>query len=141
MAISDQFLFELNPTFHHRTERIFTDDADSSVYILDRIYLNPDAVRARALELPFNCRGPFPGLRTLPVDCLHIRKALEELIDDPITFWPVFYDTGAFQVTCDDDSNKLFVHADSTWIALVYLSPNPPPRSGTSFTGIEPLVR
>ena len=109
-----------------------------SIIVLDDFYNNPDDVRKYALSLPFNVYGNYPGGRTSN----QINDSAKNLIQHVL--YPVagrvvnWLDddsgyTGAFQVCLQHETT--WIHQDdyNNWAGVLYLSPNPPLNTGTSF--------
>ena len=101
--------------------------------VVDNFYDNPDQVREYALIQDYDSYGNYPGVRTGPLperDSTALKHKLEAILNTRITFWPDMSNT-AFQYTVESDTT--WIHRDDTdYAALIYLSPNPPPLSGTS---------
>ena len=111
----------------------------ATLIVLDDFYPDPYAIRAYALAQEFEVKGNYPGTRTgyqLETDPSmglfgNIKKRFEEILGKPITYWPDGYNS-AFQSAVESD--KSWLHRDKTeWSGIVFLSPNPPPDSGTKF--------
>jgi hypothetical protein len=101
------------------------------LFIVENFYSDPHAVRKVALRSDFAVEGNYPGLRTRPALELWIREAIQEVVGEPITNWPLERDNGSFQYALC--GHRTAVHADPGWVGLIYLTPNPAPRSGTLF--------
>ena len=101
------------------------------LYIIDEFYSDPYAVRNIALQSNFALAGNYPGRRTAPIVDSWVPDTLERILGQPITQWPVERDNGAFQLTFL--GHHTAVHADPGWVGLIYLTPDPPPMSGTVF--------
>ena len=104
------------------------------ISIIDNFYTNVDEVRAFALDQSFNVKGTFPGMRTAPQEKTrsnYLKKFFEEnVVKEKINYWPVEYNT-AYQFTTMKD--KTWIHHDeTTWAAVVYLTPEAPIESGTA---------
>jgi len=104
------------------------------VVAVDNFYSDPDAVRAIALAQNYNEDLRFyKGLRSdqrflWP----HLREEFGRLLGTPVTEWLGHNANGCFQQTSHSD--PLVWHHDSqSYAAAVYLTPDAPPSSGTSF--------
>lgn len=103
--------------------------------IIDNFYTNPDDIRKWALQMPFFVRGSFPGLRTPSVaDPLftNLKGHFERLLDKKITYWPTDYNT-SFQYTLGNHHSWVHHDGGTEYAAVVYLTPDAPPESGTCF--------
>ena len=104
------------------------------VLIVDNFFHDPDEVRAVALAQRYRedlrfYKGKRSELRYL-WPCL--REEFSRLLNKPITKWLEYGTNGVFQQTSHDD--PLVWHHDSQmWAAAVYLTPDAPASSGTSF--------
>lgn len=113
--------------------------------IVDDFYQNVDDVREFALSQDFSVKGNYPGNRTKSFATEGLREYLNNLIRPvagEITFWSDDEYNGAYQYTTQRD--RSWIHADSntTWAALVYLTPDAPISGGTGLfrhkqTGLE----
>lgn len=110
-----------------------------SIIVLDDFYYVPDKVREYALSLPFDVRGNYPGSRTTNQINNDTKTAIQDIL------WPVAGNvtnwldqdgegyTGSFQVCKENE--KTWIHQDdfNNWAGVLYLSPDAPLNSGTSF--------
>ena len=113
--------------------------------IVDDFYQNVDDVREFALSQDFSVKGNYPGNRTKSFATEGLREYLNNLIRPvagEITFWSDDEYNGAYQYTTQYE--RSWIHADSntTWAALVYLTPDAPISGGTGLfrhkqTGLE----
>jgi len=106
----------------------------TTLLVFDNVYRDPYGVRASALTLDYNVTGNFPGWRTAtpPHLSLEVERLIQGAMGDDVTVYPATAYHGAFQYTLKD--HQSWVHADRTaWGGVLYLSPNPPPHSGTRF--------
>lgn len=112
-----------------------------TVIIIDNFYDNPDKIREFALSQKFETKGNYPGLRTVPFATEDDKKKLESILQRNITYWPQDNYNGSFQIVTKND--RSWIHRDNTdYSMLVFLTPNPPPQSGTILykhkpTGLE----
>jgi hypothetical protein len=106
---------------------------NQSLLVVDDFYQDPLDVRQYSLSSEFNVRGNYPGLRTRPFLNDSIRATIQRLVRAPISYWPEDEYNGAFQYATARE--RTWIHADQTtnYAGVVYLTPAPPPRSGTSF--------
>ena len=113
--------------------------------IVDDFYQNVDDVREFALSQDFSVKGNYPGNRTKSFATEGLREYLNNLIRPvagEITFWSDDGYNGAYQYTTQYE--RSWIHADSntSWAALVYLTPDAPISGGTGLfrhkrTGLE----
>lgn len=94
------------------------------IRIVDRVWTNPDEIRAWALAMPFARSGNYPGARTAPLEgsaSAMMRSMLENALDQSITYWPGEENT-TFQLCLD--GSRTWVHHDATdWAAVLFLTP------------------
>jgi hypothetical protein len=107
--------------------------ATPAVLAIDDFYTDPMAVRELALTLGFNNSQYHKGKRT---EFKHIidgtREKIEQLLGKKIRDWSSQPHNGVFQYCTSAD--PIVYHYDSQkYAAVVFLTPNPPPESGTSF--------
>jgi len=101
-----------------------------TIMVYDNFLDNPDAVRNFALQQEFNVKGNYPGLRTKSFATELHKQYFEKILNKKITFWPDTYN-GSFQ--CIYLPATTWWHRDRTdYSAMIYLSPEPIPNSGTS---------
>ena len=111
--------------FHERTP---------DVIVVDDFLRDPDEVRALALTQEYGTDLRFfKGLRTRERFLWpHLREEFGRLLGKPVTEWLGHRANGVFQQTSQDD--PLVWHHDSQgYAAAIYLTPDAPPGSGTSF--------
>lgn len=104
-----------------------------AVLAIDGFYTNPKAVRELALGLDFNPSGHHKGKRTVEkyiVEGTH--EKIEQILGKKIHNWSSQPYNGVFQYCTPAD--PIVYHYDSQrYAGVVFLTPNPPPKSGTSF--------
>ena len=113
--------------------------------IIDDFYQNVDEVRDFALNQDFSVTGNYPGNRTKSFANDNLKDYMNDLIRPfagDITFWSDNEYNGAYQYTTQYE--RSWIHADSntSWAALVYLTPDAPISGGTGLfrhkrTGLE----
>ena len=111
--------------FHERTP---------GVIVVDDFLRDPDEVRALALAQDYDADLRFyKGLRTHERFLWpHLREEFGRLLGRPVTEWLGHGANGVFQQTSHQD--PLVWHHDSQgYAAAIYLTPDAPPGSGTSF--------
>ena len=119
------------------------------LFVVDDFYENPDLVREYALQQEFNGDLRFyKGKRTFGRHSTpQIKQRFEQIMGEKITRWDTPSEefggsmNGVFQYCTPED--LLVYHYDSQkWAAMIFLTPNAPPNTGTSFyrhkeTGIK----
>lgn len=100
--------------------------------VIDNFYDNPDEIRKIAMDQTFKSSGLHKGKRTESRLILDgTKEALENILNRRITDWNQLFN-GVFQYCTAQDS--LVYHADAqTYAAVVFLTPDAPPETGTSF--------
>jgi hypothetical protein len=108
-------------------------NSSPSIAVIDNFYSNPNEVRELALSLTFNSSAGHKGKRT---EVKYIvdgtRNKIEELLGKKILNWSNQPCNGVFQYCTSSD--PIVYHYDSQlYAAVVFLTPNAPPETGTSF--------
>jgi len=111
--------------FHQRTAHLI---------VVDDFFRHPDEVRAVALAQEYDSDLRFfKGLRTYERFLWpHLREEFGRLIGRPVTEWLGYPANGIFQKTSPDDP-LVWHHDDQQFAGAVYLTPDAPPTTGTSF--------
>jgi hypothetical protein len=100
-----------------------------SLIVIDNFLEDPHKEREFALSQDFKVVGNFPGYRTESFATDQDKLAFETIMNKNITFWPAQYN-GSYQYCTKD--YRSWIHRDrTTSSAILYLTPNPPPNSGT----------
>lgn len=104
-----------------------------AVLAVDGFYTNPMAVRELALGLDFNPSGYHKGKRTVNKYIVEgTREKIEQMLGKKIHNWSSQPYNGVFQYCTPAD--PIVYHYDSQrYAGVVFLTPNAPPESGTSF--------
>jgi len=99
--------------------------------IVDNFLDKPDLVRNSVLSLPFEATGPYPGFRSDRADKdyeAYVQSKFEKILNCKIKEF--VQDSFRFQLCMDNVES--WVHKDETdFAAVLYLTPNAPPQSGT----------
>lgn len=100
--------------------------------VVDNFYDNPDEIRRIAMEQEFEPSGYHKGKRTSTRLILDgTKEALERIIGRRIIDWNQAFN-GVFQHCNAQD--PIVYHADvQSYAAMVFLTPDAPPESGTTF--------
>ena len=105
-----------------------------NVIIVDDFYSNPSEVREAALLAEYSKRGGgnYPGLRSEPYINDDVKNYISDLLGQKISNWHEEL-SGSFQICIANE--RSWIHSDysSQWAAVLYLSPDTPMGSGTSF--------
>lgn len=118
---------------HINSDQFKVTSPDKKVFVCENFYDDPYAVRDFALEQWYHDDEGFLGYRTRKQYYFdNTKEKFEKVLGMKITEWEGHTMNGRFQ------SNKagtpLVYHCDEqTWAACVYLTPNAPVASGTSF--------
>jgi len=102
--------------------------------VVDDFFRDPDEVRSLALAQEFRSDlRYFKGLRSdTRFPWPHLREEFGRLLGRPVTEWLEHAANGCFQQTSDRDP-LVWHHDGQSYAAAVYLMPDAPPSSGTSF--------
>lgn len=104
------------------------------LFVIDDFYDDPDYVRNAALALEYTedlryYKG-FRSDRQLIAD--GTREAFEKIIGQPIVNFNEYHShCGKFQYTTAKDP-QVYHFDQQKWAAMIYLTPNAPPQSGTN---------
>ena len=103
------------------------------IFVVDDFYENPMEVRNFALQQYYFDDEGYLGMRTRKQFFFEgVKERFEEIIGQKITSWQDQGMNGRFQ-TCTSGTPLTYHCDDQKWAAMVYLTPNAPPSSGTSF--------
>jgi len=113
------------------------------IYVVDNFYPNPGSIRRKALDLTYSEPEGLVGWRTRAYHPTDVRRLIERKFKVRIKYWEV--DLSAIEC-CNGvffsayskgtRAETVGVHYDEpvSWVMLlVYLTPDAPPDSGTSF--------
>jgi glycosyltransferase involved in cell wall biosynthesis len=103
------------------------------LFVIDNFYINPDEIRNFALtkvEYKQDLNW-YKGYRsTTSYHPPGIVNAFEKVINQPIKSFPIGTVNGCFQIMVASDT-QVYHYDEQQWAAMIYLSPNAPPESGT----------
>lgn len=110
-------------------------NSQSTSWIVDNFYENPDAVREFALQQDYLEGGigrGFIGRRTHQQFLFPgLKERFEEIMGKKITKWEEYGMNGRFQISWSGE--PLVYHCDSQkWGGMLYLTPNAPYQCGTT---------
>jgi hypothetical protein len=130
-------LLQQNAMFLEQKIPVKNQPPRQEIIIIDNFYEDPMKVREDALNLEYDVKGNYPGVRTKPVFYGDMRKKFEDIIGRSIKYWPTDSYNGSFQYTTENMNS--WIHRDLTeWSAIVYLSPVAPKNGGTKFYSYKP---
>lgn len=104
-----------------------------SLVVIDDFYTDPIKVRELALSLDYSPSGYHKGKRTAVKYIIDgTREKIEQVLGKKIHNWSSQPYNGVFQYCTPED--PVVYHYDSQrYAAVVFLTPNAPPETGTSF--------
>jgi hypothetical protein len=111
---------------------MFNSSKEKALIVVDNFYKNPDTIRAFAYQKEFKHNNTsYKGMRTSETFLFEgLKEEFESLIQEKITLWEEHQFNGCFQVTSAE--NQQVYHCDENhWAGVIYLTPDPPPESGT----------
>jgi hypothetical protein len=100
--------------------------------IVDNFYADPYAMRDYALQQEYFDDPGYIGRRTRTQHLFPgLKETFESIIGERISEWETYGMNGRFQHNYAGE--KLVYHCDQQkWAAMIYLTPNAPPQTGTS---------
>lgn len=134
-------------TTEHRRALLLQDQKIRSpscgLIVIDNFYSNPHETREFALSNEFKVRGNYPGQRTVSYATPEIKEIIQSYVmpfGGKITEFPIPKEhedsniyNGSFQYTTSRDRSWVHIDGYNNWAGVVYLTPNAPLSSGTSF--------
>jgi hypothetical protein len=104
------------------------------ILAVDNFFADPDEIRAIALAQEYREDSNFyKGSRSKQRFLWpHMREEVGRLLGTPVTEWLSHGANGVFQQTSHQDP-LVWHHDTQSYAAAVYLTPDAPPQSGTSF--------
>jgi len=124
---------------------IQTRTPSCNLIVIDNFYNNPYDTRKYILTQDFIVRGNYPGQRTISYANDHLKNIIQDyvqpfggkIIDFPIpkednSDAHLIYN-GSFQFTTSRDRSWVHIDGYNNWAGVLYLTPNAPLSSGTSF--------
>ncbi|MFK0017396.1 DUF6445 family protein [Streptomyces sp. NPDC091027] len=109
-----------------------------AVIVVDNFYVNPGAVRARALQSHYADISPtdYPGFGSrMTIDAPSLRRRFAELVGGELNVDTERFTWGGFRFITEESGRGSKVHADTAvdWAGMVYLTPDAPASAGTGF--------
>lgn len=122
--------------FRFNSKKLNTNisNLEKSYVVVDNFYQDPDSVREFALTLDFQFHpGYHKGKRTEKTYLFPgLKESFEKILGKKIADFSRYGTNGCFQYCIGGD--QLVYHYDTqTYAGLIYLTPNAPPQTGTSF--------
>lgn len=134
---------------HKRYKKLLDDirtrNPSCGLIIIDDFYTNAYDTRNFVLTQDFLVRGNYPGQRTISYANNNLKDIIQEyvqpfggkIIDFPIpkedcSDSEVIYN-GSFQYTTSRDRSWIHIDGHNNWAGVLYLTPNAPVTSGTTF--------
>lgn len=116
-----------------------------SIIVVDNFYNNALDVRKYILTQEFSLKGDYPGQRTISYATEDLKNIIQKYIEPfagKITDFPIpksdssdaatIYN-GAFQYTIASDRSKIHTDKLNNWAGIIFLTPDAPLSSGTTF--------
>jgi hypothetical protein len=113
--------------------------------VIDNFYNNPYETREYIMKQPFSVKGNYPGQRTISYANQELKEIIQKYIEPfggKITQFPIpkndgsdadkIYN-GSFQFTTSRDRSWVHIDGYNNWAGVLYLTPDAPLTSGTSF--------
>jgi hypothetical protein len=113
--------------------------------VIDNFYNNALETRNYILTQEFSVRGNYPGQRTISYANEHLKEIIQKYVEPfggKITEFPIPKEdgsnaskiyNGSFQYTTSRDRSWVHIDGYNNWAGVLYLTPNAPLSSGTSF--------
>ncbi len=124
---------------------IQTRNPSCGLIIIDNFYTNAYETRNYILNQEFSVRGNYPGQRTISYANNHLKEIIQKYVEPfggNITDFPIPKEdgsdssniyNGSFQYTTSRDRSWVHIDGYNNWAGVLYLTPNAPLSSGTSF--------
>jgi hypothetical protein len=124
---------------------IKTRNPSCGLIIIDNFYNNALDTRNYILTQEFSVRGNYPGQRTISYANEHLKETIQTFVEPfggKITDFPIPNEdgsnasniyNGSFQYTTSRDRSWVHIDGNNNWAGVLYLTPNAPLTSGTSF--------
>ena len=124
---------------------IKTRNPSCGLIIIDNFYNNALDTRNYILTQEFLVRGNYPGQRTISYANEHLKETIQKYVEPfggKITDFPIPNEdglnaskiyNGSFQYTTSRDRSWVHIDGYNNWAGVLYLTPEAPLSSGTSF--------
>ena len=113
--------------------------------VIDNFYNNPYETREYILTQDFSVKGNYPGQRTISFANNHLKEIIQNYIEPfggKITQFSIPKEdnsdaagiyNGSFQFTSSRDRSWIHIDGYNNWAGVLFLTPDAPLTSGTSF--------
>jgi hypothetical protein len=124
---------------------IKTRNPSCGLIVIDNFYNNAFETRNYILTQEFLVRGNYPGQRTISFANEHLKETIQTYVEPfggKITEFPIPNEdgsnaskiyNGSFQYTTSRDRSWVHIDGNNNWAGVLYLTPEAPLSSGTSF--------
>ena len=123
---------------------IITRNPSCGLIVIDNFYNNALDTRNYILTQEFSVRGNYPGQRTISYANEHLKETIQKYVEPfggKITDFPIPNEdgsnasiyNGSFQYTTSRDRSWIHIDGHNNWAGVLYLTPDAPLSSGTSF--------
>jgi hypothetical protein len=123
---------------------IITRNPSCGLIVIDNFYCNALDTRNYILTQEFSVRGNYPGQRTISYANEHLKETIQKYVEPfggKITDFPIpnqddsndLIYNGSFQYTTSRDRSWVHIDGFNNWAGVLYLTPDAPLSSGTSF--------
>jgi hypothetical protein len=113
------------------------DNSETKVVVVDNFYDDPFSIRNFALQQTFVPHTYHPGNRTKSLVDDYLQQRIQSFLPKSagkIVFFKSVMNNCSFQINLANEES--WIHSDNTtsnWAGVVYLTPDAPLKSGTSF--------
>ena len=126
-------------------EDIKNRNPSCGLIVIDNFYNNPYDVREFILTQDFTVKGNYPGKRTISFATEQLKEQIQKYVlpfSGKITEFPIPKEdksdasgiyNGSFQYTTSRDRSWVHIDGYNNWAGVLYLTPDAPLSSGTSF--------
>lgn len=147
LIINDELTHEINRQTKYKKlfDDVKTRNPSCGLIVIDNFYNNPYETRDFVLSQDFSVKGNYPGQRTISYATNYLKEIIQKYVEPfggKITDFPipkedgsdkdVIYN-GSFQFTTSRDRSWVHIDGYNNWAGVLYLTPNAPLSSGTSF--------
>ena len=107
----------------------------SNVIVIDDFYKDPYDIRNFALQQKFEPHSFHPGLRSLSFTNSNIKERIQNFLTESAGKICCFNRPSNCSFQYNIKSDLSWIHSDRhiNWAGVLFLTPDPPPNSGTSF--------
>ena len=124
---------------------IMTRNPSCGLIVIDNFYNNALDTRNYILSQDFLVRGNYPGQRTISYANEHLKETIQKYVEPfggKMVDFPIPKEdgsdaskiyNGSFQYTTSRDRSWIHIDGHNNWAGVLYLTPDAPLSSGTSF--------